>query len=76
MYSHCITREDIAEIHEAIAKRRAAQTEAEQRDQQWHLYAAKVIRENDKLPFQSVKPGRESPGVGERPFTHARHWLS
>jgi hypothetical protein len=75
LMSRAITRTDIAEIHEAIAKRRPAQTEAEQRDQQWHAYAAKIIRENDhnSMAF-SFKTGHESPGVGQRKFTHFKHW--
>lgn len=64
-----ITREDIAEIHEAIATRRAAQTEKEQKDQAWHAYAAKVIREND-LTFIGSSGFRPHP----RPFTHFKHW--
>jgi hypothetical protein len=61
--ARAISRTDIAEIHEAIARRRPAQTEVEQKDQDWHGYAAKIIRENDK-------PGP----IGERQFTHRWHW--
>ena len=70
MSSRAITREDIAEIHESIATRRPAQTEAEQRDQQWHAYAAKVIRENDVNIFS-----RHGYTQHPREFTHFRHWL-
>ena len=66
-----ITREEIAEIHEAIATRRPAQTEAEQKDQHWHAYAAKILREN-----HADSPFAFHPSVGERPFTHAKYWLS
>jgi len=65
-----ITRNDIAEIHEAIARRRPAQTEKEQKDQQWHHYAAAVIRENDHT-FS-----RQGYTSYPRPFTHSRHWLA
>ena len=67
--ARAITRTDIAEIHEAIARRRPAQTEAEQKDQNWHAYAAKIIREND-VNFQSSSGYRAHP----RQFTHFHHW--
>jgi hypothetical protein len=56
-----ITRQDIAEIHEAIAKRLdPAKSEADQRHQAWHNYSATIIREN-----------ANSGPRGERSFTHA-----
>lgn len=67
--ARAITRIDIAEIHEAIARRRPAQNEKEQKDQNWHAYAAKIIREND-LNMIGSSGFRPHP----RPFTHFHHW--
>jgi hypothetical protein len=57
-----LTRNDIAEIHEAIAANmNPAKSMEDQTHQARHLYAAKIIRENDYVQG----------GLGNKPFTHA-----
>lgn len=66
-----ISRNDIAEIHESIAKHHPARSEVEQKHQQWHAYAAKIVRENDVNVRSTAS---NFIGRGNRQFTHFKHW--